>query len=77
MDRAAGGDGVAPIPNQSSRYRNENGSRRAGLVIISLFFWHAVWGIPGALLAVPFLAMFKIICDRIEPLQPAGHIIGA
>jgi predicted PurR-regulated permease PerM len=23
------------------------------LVIISLFFWHFVWGIPGALLAVP------------------------
>jgi predicted PurR-regulated permease PerM len=47
------------------------------LVILSLFFWHALWGIPGALLAVPLLAMFKIICDRIEPLQPAGHIIGA
>ena len=47
------------------------------VVIISLFFWHAVWGIPGALLAVPLLAMFKIICDRIEPLQPVGHIIGA
>ena len=47
------------------------------LVIISLFFWHAVWGIPGALLAVPLLAMFKIICDRVEPLKPVGHIIGA
>jgi hypothetical protein len=47
------------------------------LVIISLFFWHFVWGIPGALLAVPLLAMFKIICDRIEVLKPAGHIIGS
>ena len=47
------------------------------LVIISLFFWHALWGIPGALLAVPLLAMFKIICDRVEPLKPVGHIIGA
>jgi predicted PurR-regulated permease PerM len=47
------------------------------LVIVSLFFWHALWGIPGALLAVPLLAMFKIICDRIAPLQPVGHIIGA
>ncbi len=46
-------------------------------VIVSLFFWYAVWGVPGALLAVPLLAMFKIICDRIEALQPAGHIIGA
>jgi predicted PurR-regulated permease PerM len=47
------------------------------LVIISLFFWHAMWGIPGALLAVPLLATFKIICDRVEPLKPVGHIMGA
>ena len=47
------------------------------IVIVSLFFWHALWGVPGALLAVPLLAIFKIICDRVGPLQPAGHIIGA
>ena len=47
------------------------------LVIVSLFFWHAIWGIPGAFLAVPLLATFKILCDRVEPLQPLGHIIGS
>jgi predicted PurR-regulated permease PerM len=47
------------------------------IVIVSLFLWHALWGVPGALLAVPLLAMFKIICDRVEPLKPAGHVIGA
>jgi predicted PurR-regulated permease PerM len=47
------------------------------IVIVSLFFWHALWGIPGALLAVPVLAMFKIVADRIEPLKPIGHVIGA
>jgi predicted PurR-regulated permease PerM len=47
------------------------------VVIVSLFFWHALWGAPGALLAVPLLAMFKIASDRIEVLQPAGHIVGA
>ena len=47
------------------------------LVIVSLFFWHTVWGIPGALLAVPLLAIFKIVADRIEPLKPIGHIIGS
>ena len=47
------------------------------IVIVSLFFWHALWGIPGALLAVPILAMFKIVADRIEPLKPIGHVIGA
>lgn len=47
------------------------------LVIVSLFVWYALWGVPGALLAVPLLAILKIICDRIETLQPLGHIIGA
>ena len=47
------------------------------VVIVSLFFWHALWGVPGALLAVPLLAMFKIASDRIEVLRGAGHIIGA
>jgi predicted PurR-regulated permease PerM len=47
------------------------------LVIISLFFWHTIWGIPGALLAVPLLAIFKIVADRVDPLKPIGHIIGS
>jgi predicted PurR-regulated permease PerM len=47
------------------------------IVIISLFFWHAIWGIPGALLAVPLLAIFKIGADRIDLLKPIGHVIGS
>jgi predicted PurR-regulated permease PerM len=47
------------------------------IVIVSLFFLHALWGLPGALLAVPVLAMLKIVADRIEPLKPIGHVIGA
>jgi predicted PurR-regulated permease PerM len=47
------------------------------LVIVSLFFWYAIWGAPGAVLAVPLLAMLKITCDRISTLRPLGHIIGA
>jgi predicted PurR-regulated permease PerM len=46
-------------------------------VIVALFFWHTVWGVPGAILAVPLLATAKIICDRIVPLQPLGHVIGS
>jgi predicted PurR-regulated permease PerM len=47
------------------------------IVVVSLFFWDALWGIPGAFLAVPLLAVIKIVCDRIETLQPMGHLIGA
>ncbi len=45
------------------------------LVIGSLIFWDWLWGIPGALLAVPLLAMFKIVCDRVRPLMAIGHFI--
>jgi predicted PurR-regulated permease PerM len=46
------------------------------LVVISLVFWYWMWGIIGALLAVPLLATFKIICDRVRPLMPLGHFLG-
>jgi predicted PurR-regulated permease PerM len=47
------------------------------LVIASLFFWHFLWGIPGAFLAVPLLAIFKIVADRVTPMKPLGHLIGS
>lgn len=45
------------------------------LVIISLIFWFWMWGIPGAILAVPMLAVVKIICDRVRPLAAFGHFL--
>ena len=45
------------------------------LVIISLVFWYWMWGVPGAILATPMLAVTKIICDRIQSLMPFGHLI--
>lgn len=45
------------------------------LVIISLIFWFWMWGVPGAVLAVPMLAMTKIICDGIKPLNALGHFL--
>ena len=47
------------------------------IVVLSLFFWHWLWGIQGALLSVPLLATIKIICDRIPSLAPLGHMLGA
>ncbi len=47
------------------------------LVIASLMFWDWLWGVTGALLAVPLLAVTKILCDHIEVLTPLGHLLGA
>ena len=46
------------------------------LVVLGVIFWYWMWGVPGAVLATPMLAIAKIICDRIEGLQPIGHFIG-
>jgi len=46
------------------------------LVMASLMFWDWLWGIFGAFLSVPLLAVFKIICDHVEILTPIGHIVG-
>ena len=46
------------------------------LVVVALVFWHWMWGIPGAILAVPMLAIAKIVCDRIASLAALGHLLG-
>jgi predicted PurR-regulated permease PerM len=44
-------------------------------VILSLIFWYWLWGVPGAILAVPLLAIIKIVCDRLRPLRAFGHLL--
>jgi predicted PurR-regulated permease PerM len=45
-------------------------------IFIWLIFWGWLWGVIGALLAVPMLTVFKILCDHIEPLVPIGEFLG-
>ncbi|HET7883505.1 MAG TPA: AI-2E family transporter [Acetobacteraceae bacterium] len=44
-------------------------------VILALLFWYWMWGVPGAILAVPMLAITKIVCDDIRPLRAFGHFL--
>ena len=46
------------------------------LIFIWLIFCGWIWGIIGALLAVPLLAIIKIICDQVEQLAPIGEFLG-
>jgi predicted PurR-regulated permease PerM len=45
------------------------------VVFLALISWTWLWGIAGALLAVPLLATFKICCDHIEALKPVGVLL--
>lgn len=44
-------------------------------VILALVFWFWMWGVPGAILAVPMLAITKIVCDDLRPLRALGHFL--
>lgn len=44
-------------------------------VILALLFWYWMWGVPGAILAVPMLAITKIVCDDLRPLRAFGHFL--
>jgi predicted PurR-regulated permease PerM len=45
-------------------------------LFIGLVFWWYIWGIPGAILAVPMMATLKIACDHIDSLAPIGEFLG-
>jgi predicted PurR-regulated permease PerM len=46
------------------------------IVMFSIVFWYWMWGVPGAVIAVPMLAISKIVCDRIRGLSAFGHFLG-
>ena len=46
------------------------------VVFLSLTFWTWLWGIPGAILAVPITVVGKILCDHIGALRPLGELLG-
>lgn len=43
--------------------------------IIALVLGELIWGIPGIFVAIPLIAMFKIVCDHVETLKPYGFLI--
>jgi predicted PurR-regulated permease PerM len=45
-------------------------------IFVGLLFWSWIWGVWGAVLAVPMLMMLKAVCDHIEDLQPIGELLG-
>ncbi|WP_241523945.1 AI-2E family transporter [Oceaniglobus indicus] len=46
-------------------------------VFLAVVLWGWLWGVPGAVMAVPFLVTFKVICDSVPGLRIVGHFLGA
>jgi len=45
------------------------------VIFVSLIFWGWMWGIIGALVAVPLTMIVRILCDAIPPLKPVGELL--
>lgn len=45
-------------------------------IFLSMLFWGWLWGVVGALIAVPILMVVKVLCDHLEALAPLGEFIG-
>ena len=46
-------------------------------VFLTVVFWGWLWGIAGALMAVPFLVIVKVICDNVDGLKTLGSFLGS
>jgi predicted PurR-regulated permease PerM len=45
-------------------------------LFIGVIVWGYLWGVVGAIVAVPLLVTIKVICDHIEPLTPIAVFLG-
>lgn len=44
-------------------------------VFLTVIFWAWLWGIPGALMAVPILVLIKVVCDHVPSLATFGNFL--
>lgn len=43
---------------------------------LGLLFFGWMWGIPGAVLAVPLTVCVKLVCDDVPSLAQVGELLG-
>lgn len=46
-------------------------------IFIAIAFWSWLWGLIGAVMAVPLLVVIKVFCDHFEALQHLGNFLAA
>lgn len=44
--------------------------------LISILSGALLWGLAGMFLAIPFVGMFKIVCEHVDQLKPVARLIG-
>lgn len=46
------------------------------IIILSLIIGAMIWGVPGMLVIVPLIAVFRIICENVDKLKPYAFLLG-
>ena len=46
------------------------------MIILAITFGGFLWGLPGMFIAVPFVAVIRVLSDNIERLKPLGFLLG-
>jgi putative permease len=46
------------------------------ITVLGVIVGESIWGIPGTFLAIPVIAIFKIVFDRVDSLKPWGLLLG-
>ncbi len=45
-------------------------------VLVAFLFWGILWGVPGAILAVPLTATIKVVAERFDRFVPWAALLG-
>jgi predicted PurR-regulated permease PerM len=45
-------------------------------ILVAIFLGGIIWGAAGMILFIPFVAILKLIADKVEQLQPLGKLLG-
>jgi predicted PurR-regulated permease PerM len=45
-------------------------------VMVAFIFWALLWGVPGAILAVPLTSAIKVVCENVRGLEAFARLLG-
>jgi predicted PurR-regulated permease PerM len=45
-------------------------------VMVAFLFWGVLWGIPGAILAVPLTSALKVVCENVSGWEGFARLLG-
>lgn len=46
------------------------------ITILSIIVGGIIWGLPGMIISVPVLGMFKMVCEHVSALSPYAYLLG-